>query len=178
MTRWAAGGTRRWRQALALLASAGAAAVASGCGGGGGGGNGGPPPAGACGSPAGSATPVICGRVVRDGTDGAVPGAKVTLRNAAGAVVGAEQTTDATGFFKFTSPPGTAVSLHIDPPAEYFDNVARTAAGVFSFGINNKANTGPCLPPIGAIVPGDKNLGDFRVFHQATPPPPPTACPV
>src|SRR5690349_15733208 len=91
----------RVRRNDALMASTmGLAVILLGCGGGGGnGGGGGGGNLGACGSPIGSGTTAICGRVIKDDVAGsAVSGAQVQLLNSAGGTI-ATTSSSSTGSF-------------------------------------------------------------------------------
>lgn len=149
-----------------------------GCGGGGGGGNGGGGGGltGPCGSPEGSTTPVICGRVMADMTTSPAAGVDVILRDNAGNEL-KRTTTLADGSFKF-SPATNGTQLEVSPPAaSYTASMARYQSAIYDFDLPNKAGTGKCYILTG-VKAGDTNIGIVYVFPNSSPPPPPMGgCP-
>ncbi len=168
-----------WKQNLLTALAVCSVIVVVGCGGGGGGG-GTPPPGGtgACGSPGGSTTPVLCGKVFRDGTGTTISGATVTLRSATGTLL-SSTTTDTNGFFKFSTVPAGTALFQVDPPATgYTANTARYGGSVYAYYLRNQANTAACIMSTGSIPAGDKDLGSVFLFPDSAPPPPPFGCPL
>ncbi|MCC6728340.1 MAG: carboxypeptidase regulatory-like domain-containing protein [Chthonomonadales bacterium] len=173
------GAVAGWHK-LAIALALSSVTVLLGCGGGGGGGGnggGGGGGAGVCGSAAGS-PPAICGKVYRDGTTAAVPGARVVLRNNAGAEL-ASTTTGANGFYKFASVPNTASQFEVDAPSTgYYADMLRYDGRTYDFTRNNQADTGKCYPATGGVLAADKELKPAYVFPDtAAPPPPVFQCP-
>ncbi len=156
---------------LALMLGCGGGGGVNGGGGGGGGGTLGP-----CGSPEGSTTPVICGRVMQDGSTNPVAGVTVILRNDSGAEL-RRTTTDASGEFKFQNAAGGTQLETVPPDASYYPNTARYQGYIYDFEQPNKAGTGNCYIATG-VTSGDRSVGIVFVFPNSTPPPPPMGgCP-
>lgn len=156
----------------------GVAAALVGCGGGGGGngGGGGGGTLGPCGSPEGSTTPVVCGKVMIDLTSNPATGVEVILRDNAGNEL--KRTTSlADGSFKFT-PATNGTQLEVSPsPAEYATSMVRYEGRIYDFDLPNKAGTGKCLIGTG-VTAGDRYIGVVYVFPNSSPPPPPAGgCP-
>ncbi len=191
MTRRAACSPGFWKHNLFASTALGAATILLGCGGGGGGGggnNGGGNPQ-ACGSPSGSTTVVVCGRVVNNADGSGVAGATISLRNAAGTVLtngtgGAiSAATDGNGSFIITGAPAAAVQYSADPlpGSNFFANMAKVNGAVYFYQNNNTANTSKCFPALkgGAALPaGDTKVIDTVLFPGNAPPPGPQfGCP-
>jgi len=150
-----------------------------GCGGGGGddngNGGGGGTTLGACGSPEGSTTPVVCGAVKDDGGN-PVQGVEVILRSSSGAEL-KRTTTLANGTFKF-NPATNGTQLEVAPPStSYWPTMVSYGGAVYDYDLPNKAGTGKCYLATG-VTSGDRYMGVIRIFSNASPPPPPTGgCP-
>lgn len=178
MTHRAWSGPVRGKSALVLALGLAGVVALLGCGGGGGdnGGGGGGGILGVCGSPEGSTVPVVCGRVMSDGTTSPAPGVEVILRNSAGGEL-ARTTTLADGSFKFGQATG-GTQLEVSPPsASYATSMARYQSRVYDFDLPNQAATGKCYIGTG-VINGDTNIGMVYVFSVSSPPPPPMGgCP-
>lgn len=161
-----------WRT-MAAAALVGVASLV-GCGGGGGGG--GVTTYGPCGSVTGSTTPVLCGKVLVDGTTTPVSGATVNLRAANGASL-VSTSTAADGTWKVTGAPTTAVQFEVRPPAlSYYADMVRFNGLVYSYALTNQAGTSNCYLLTGGVINGDKLLSSAYAFSNAAPPPPPFGC--
>lgn len=146
-----------------------------GCGGGGGGG--GVVTYGPCGSVTGSTTPVLCGKVLVDGTTTPVSGATVNLRAANGTSLGVSTTTAADGTWKVANAPATAAQFEVRPPAlSYYEDMVRFNGSVYSYSVANQAGTSNCYLLTGGVINGDKLLSSAYAFANAAPPPPPFGC--
>lgn len=193
MTRWAAVSPTAWKNSPLSISTLALMTILLGCGGGGGGNGGGGGGGGngpqACGSPSGSATPVICGSVF-DGTNPArppVPGSTVKLLTSTGAPVNingnpAVTQTNQSGFYIFSNIPANAALIQVDPPAANYhqnmvDLVSNVNGGTYIYTFPDKANDGPCIPSIGGVPVGDKKLPNILVFNVSGPPPFPGPCP-
>lgn len=177
MTRRAWSGPGLGMRALLSAAAVAMAFGLPGCGGGGGGnGGGGGGVKGVCGSPAGSTTPVLCGRVMNDMTTSPAAGVEVVLRSSTGSEL-RRTTTTADGSFKFSPATGGAQLEVIPSAASYAAGMARFQSKVYDFDLPNKAGTGKCY--IGAtVIAGDTSVGIVYVFPNSSPPPPPMGgCP-
>jgi hypothetical protein len=155
---------------MALTLATGAT-ILLGCGGGGGDGGVVPPPGGpqACGSAAGSTTPVFCGSVKDAALGTPVANVPVTLKNAAGATVGTATSTDSNGFFRFAAVPATTVGVSVQTPAAYYPNSAKYGADYWDL-LRGAITTG-------AVLAGDKDLGSILLTPTSSPPPPPATKP-
>lgn len=167
-----------WNTNSVLLAmTMSASVILLGCGGGGGGGGVNQQP-GICGSPAGSTTTVVCGRVVTaDALSNAVAGATVSLTNANGTVL-ASTTTDSQGGYIFSAIPAGSSLFKVEAnPATYYSGQTSYNGSFYYYANQNQAKTGPCLPAIPGLIAGDNQLVNLRVYSTASPPPPPLGCP-
>jgi hypothetical protein len=161
-----------------LAMSMSASVILLGCGGGGTGNGGGNQQGGVCGSAAGSVNTVVCGRVVTaDALGNAVAGATVSLTSASGTVLSAT-TTDAQGGYTFATVPGGSTLIKVEAnPASYYSGQTSFNGGFYYYANQNQAKTGPCLPALGALIAGDNQLPNLKVYSVASPPPPPLGCP-
>ena len=160
---------------LAMTMSA--SVILLGCGGGGGG-VGFLQQPGICGSPAGSTTMVVCGRVVTaDALSNAVVGATVSLTSSAGTVL-ASTITDAQGGYNFTTVPVGSTLFKVEAnPASFYSGQTSFLGGFYYYANQNQAKTGPCLPSLGGLINSDNQEPNLRVYSTASPPPPPLGCP-
>ena len=175
------------KQNLLIALGMGAAVILVGCGGGGGGSN---PPGGgnpgACGSPAGSASTIVCGYIDNNGSTTGINGATVSLKNSAGQVVATARTahnstTNQDGYYVFNSVPASlgATVFTVDAPVGggYFAGFLKFNGS--SYDANRTANAGgPCVPAVPNIsTAGDYLLPVIYLFADSVPPPPVINCP-